>query len=86
MRRTLYLAHLYLGLSVGLLVVLVGSPEARSCIGRRSSAASRMVSRAANGETRPLNDLIANAGDLPLRETDLVSIQPPLAWMNRPWW
>lgn len=82
MRRTLYLAHLYLGLSVGLLVVLVGLTGSavvyRPEIERLLNPEWFRVQP--NGETRPLDDLIANAvATYPYGKPTFVSIQPPLA-------
>lgn len=82
MRRTLYLAHLYLGLSVGLLVVFVGLTG--SAVVYRPEIERLLRPEwfhvQPNGEMRPLDDLVATAmATYTQSKPTFVSIQLPLA-------
>lgn len=82
MRRAICIVHLYAGLFVGLLTVFVGITGStvvyRPEIERLLDPEWFRVQP--NGETRPLDDLIANAvATYPHGKPTFVSIQPPLA-------
>lgn len=82
MRRALYLVHLYSGLVVGLVAVLVGVTG--SAVVYRPEIERLLYPQwfrvQPNGETRPLDELMANAlATYTHGEPTFVSIQPPLA-------